>query len=145
MLKVRRAKKFDVVNINAVLASYGYQAIDESYINPRDIALVAVDSGKIIGFLWIGLMRQNKQGYIDCFAVSGAYSGKGVGNLLAKAALEACRKLNVSEVFGIIANGEFHDRSAINALKMALASDGLSYTQVRGSIPHMIAEINGRT
>ena len=146
-MQIRRPKRHEVSRINELFAMYGLRPIEPSHINHRDVSLVAEDGDKIVGFLWVGLMRQNKEGYINHFIVDKGYSKKGVGKRLAMTALETVKKLGVEEVFGIIAHDEFYERSAFNSLRMAIGSDGLVYTQVKAQIKHMEKELgvsNGR-
>lgn len=143
-LVVRRAKRFEISKINELVAKVGMQTIDQSYINHRDVGIIAEYDNKIIGFLWLGLMRQNKLCYIDYFIVDKAFEKKGVGKSLAQFALEIASKMGVDQVFGIIANGESHDKSAFNALRMALSSDGNVYTQIKGHMRHVLSELRSK-
>lgn len=141
---IKRATHSDIPAIRYLLMTNGAKMVLEDYhINKRDIALQArdKDTGALVGFLWIGLMAKNQLGYLDKFVVDKAYSGKGIGNMLAKAALEECLKQKVRQVFGIIKQDEYHDKSCVNALKMAMGSDAKPYTYVMTDIDHCVKEL----
>lgn len=140
-MQIRRAKRRDLEGINALLNGYAFHTLDRSYINHRDISIVAEDNKRIVGFLWVGLMRQNKQGYIDHFVVDPVYTHKKVGKQLAVEALAVSLKLGVEEVFGIIAKGKHFDKSGFNALRMAIGSDGHEYVRVRAQLKHVVSEL----
>lgn len=144
MITIKRAKKHQIPQINKVLEEYNYTTIDASYINARDIALVAVDNKRVVGFVWAGLMRQNTVGYIGCIAISRSYAGQGVHHMLAKSMLERGTKLGVKECFGVIPDTPYHDKAAVGALKMAMGSDGYTYTLVKGKIQNMVSELKGQ-
>jgi N-acetylglutamate synthase-like GNAT family acetyltransferase len=148
-MNIRRAKKSDLSAIKDLMALYGNKmSVEGHHINHRDVSLVAVtDEGQIIGFVWAGLMAQNKVAYLDKFTIHPEYAKKGVGQKLALKALEIGKKLGVQDVFGIIKRDAYHDKSAINALKMAFSADREPYTFVRTNVNFMISELeakNGR-
>lgn len=139
-MRARKARPRDYSEIEALLQRHRMTA-DPSLINHRDVALVAFDGDRIIGFLWVGLMAKNQMGYIDKFVVSSEYAGKGVGHELAQAALKECVKRGVREVHGFIREDASHYACGFNALKMAMASDGLPYTYVRGQLDFIVSEL----
>lgn len=132
MILISRAKKEDLPAIQHLMRMYGNKCqVEKEHLNHKDIALQArLDSGELVGFLWVGLMANNSLGYIDKFAVDSNYSGKKIGNQLAHAMLKEVNKRKVKQVFGIIKQDQYHDKSAINALKMAIRSDVTPYTYV---------------
>lgn len=137
-----KATKGDLPAIRYLLNQYGKMIIGPEHLGHRDISICARNSeGAVIGFLYIGVMAQNTVGYIDKFCVDPAAKGKGVGNLLAKAAFTACQKRGVKEVFGVIRQDEHHDKSAMNALKMAFGAHPESYTYVCADLAHMASEL----
>jgi N-acetylglutamate synthase-like GNAT family acetyltransferase len=138
---IRRAKRADLAQINQLLNTYGLSTIDRSFVNHRDVALVAEIDGKVVGFVWAGLMRQNKTAYIDYFTVSKELSKQGVGHTLARETLTLFNKLGVERAFGVIERDEFHDKSAFNALKMGMYAQERPYTYVYGFIPHSCKEL----
>lgn len=137
---IRRAKRADLANINTLLSTYGLQTIDNSYINHRDICLVAEAEGEIVGLVWAGLMRSNKYAYVDYFTVRADLAHKGVGNALARECLAKMHKLGVERAFGMIKQDKWHDKSAFNALKMGMYSDEAPFTYVYGSVEHSARE-----
>jgi N-acetylglutamate synthase-like GNAT family acetyltransferase len=148
-MNVRRAKKTDLGGIQELMALYGHKmTVEGHHINHRDVSLVAVtDDGQIVGFVWAGLMAQNKVAYLDKFVVHPEHAGKKVGHALALKAFEIGKKLGVQDVFGIIKRDAYHDKSAINALKMAFSADREPYTFVRTNLDFMMSELedkNGR-
>jgi N-acetylglutamate synthase-like GNAT family acetyltransferase len=138
---IRRAKRADITKINSLLQSYGLATIDQSYINHRDLCLVAEEGSEIVGFVWAGLMRQNKTAYLDYFTVSREQSKKGVGAALAKEMLLLFKKVGVERAFGVIQQDEFHDKSAFNALRMGMYAMERPFTYVYGSVPHSTREL----
>lgn len=140
---ISTATKQDIPAIQYLLASYGSKlSLDPALINNKDIALQARDeSGKLIGFLWVGLMAKNTLGYMDKFCVDKDYSKKGVGKALALALKDRLVKRRVKTVFGIIRQDQYHDKSAMNALRMAVGGDQISYTYVIADVAHAIQEL----
>lgn len=121
---------------------YGKMDVGPEHINSKDIALCARDkSGALVGFLFLGLMAQNKVGYLDKFCVDPDHTKKGVGNALARAAFQAATKRGVREVFGVIRQDQYHEQSAVNALKMAFGAHKESYTYVCADLRHMASEL----
>lgn len=142
-MHVHKATKQDFPAIHFLMSRYGKMTVQPEHLNSKDITLCARDdSGKLVGFLYIGLMAQGTVGYIDKFAVDPEYAGKGVGQLLAKEALKACLKRGVREVFGVIRQDQFHEKSAMNALKMAFSAHKEPYTYVSAQLQHMVAELS---
>jgi N-acetylglutamate synthase-like GNAT family acetyltransferase len=138
---IRRAKRTDLAKINSLLNTYGLQTIDLTYINHRDVCLVAEVDGNIVGFVWAGLMRQNKAAYLDYFTVSKDHAKQGIGQALAAATLKHFARIGVERAFGVIERDEFHDRSAVNALKMGMFAQERPYTYVYGFVNHSAKEL----
>jgi GNAT superfamily N-acetyltransferase len=125
-----------------LLQKYGKLVATESLFNHRDIALQArLDSGELVGFLWVGLMAKGTLGYIDKFCVDPAYAGKGVGTALAMGMKEELVKRKVKTVFGLIQQDEYHEKSAMNALKSAMGAHKLPYTFVEADVAHAVEEL----
>lgn len=141
MVLIVRPKIQDLPGIQTLALNRGNMSVGQEHLNRRDIALVAKDASKIVGFLWIGLMAGNSMAYIDKFTVAQNYAGRGVGHALASAALMACKKRGVTEVHGFIRQDASHAASSMNALKMALGADSHPYTYVRGQINFIEAEL----
>lgn len=140
---IRRAKRNDLKAINQLRNQYGMPSIDKSHINHRDVAIVAQDGPLIVGYMWAGLMRQNKMAYIDNVVVSRDYAKQGTVPKMYQYALEIGQKIGVQEIFGIIAKGDFFERAAYNALRTAVGSDGKEYVQVRAHLPTILKELRG--
>lgn len=144
MIQINRAKKQDLAAINELINSYGrIPPILPEYLNNRDLALKAVDTetGAIVGFCWGGLMAQNTVIYIDKVVVNPNYTRKKISQTLYKQLLSRALKLGVRLGFGVIKHDQFHDKSAMNALKMAFAADDAPYTYVYGQPEHMVKEL----
>jgi GNAT superfamily N-acetyltransferase len=137
---IARAKTCELAAIRRLLSCAGME-LGAEHLNRRDIALVAKDADRVVGFLWIGLMAGHKVAYIDKFVVAAEARGRGVGNALAQAALAECKKRGVKEVHGFIRQDTSHAASSMNALKMALGADPHPYTYVRGQINFIEAEL----
>lgn len=143
MFSISRAKPADLDAIRYLLSRYGSKLVVlPEHINHRDVALQARhnDTGELVGFLWCGLMAKNKIGYIDKFTVSPEFSKHGIGNLMALRLLQELVKIGVKQVFGIIKHDEYTDKSAMNALKLAMASDG-TYMHVYADIKNSLLEM----
>lgn len=144
-MNIRKALPADLPAIQELTGKFG-MPVSEAHINNRDISLVArATDGSLVGFLFCGLMAKNTTGYIDKFCVDPTYRKKGVGNALAMACLSELAKRKVRSAFGLIKQDEAHDASAINALKMAMGSDGKPYTYVHGDVLNTIKELKGLT
>lgn len=142
MIEIRRAKSYHLSDIHVLCNQYGYETVDKNCINNKDLSIVALDDKAVIGFLWCGLMANQKLGYISHFLVDAKYTKKGVGNLMAKRLYELCKLKKVEKVFGIIQQREYHDKSAMNALKMAMKGDLYPYTYVYANI-HEVEKVLG--
>jgi predicted N-acetyltransferase YhbS len=115
--------------------------ITENYINDNDLMIVAEDEEKIIGCLFVGAMAGGDLVYLDKFHIVPAYAKQGVGGLMSIWAIKESNRRGFKHAFGIIQHDDYHDASAINALKAALGSDGKLYTYVIGNVPFMASEI----
>ena len=143
-MQIRRAKINDLHAIKHLLQQYAKCDIEPYHLNKRDIALVAyADSGELIGFVWAGLMAGNKVAYVDKVAVAPGYTGKGVCQALYKEAIKLGAKVGVKEVQGIIRRDQYHDKSAMNALKCAFGADELPYTFVYTDLNKIQKELGG--
>lgn len=140
---IRRAKKEDLPQIDALMNLYGLMTISPEHINKRDVSLVAETQDKlIIGFLWMGVMAKNTLGYIDKVTVHRDYNKQGISQKLFKALTPWVKRLGIQQILGFIRQDEFHNQSVVNALKMAVTSDGYPYTHVLVSVPNTLAELN---
>lgn len=81
--EIRRAKRKDIPKTSH---------LDASHINHRDICLVAECDGRIIGSVFAGLMRQNKQAYLEVH-------GEARQELITEALLKM-KKLGVESICG---------------------------------------------
>lgn len=132
MIRVIRATKKHVRGLEHLFLEIGKFKFDANRINNRDLSLVAVDNGLVVGFMWVGLMANNTVGYVDWYSVMPSYRRKGVGKLLAAKTIPLCQKKKVQYVFGIIKHDEFHSASGGNALQLGGAGiDPVAYTLVR--------------
>ena len=142
---IRKATKRDLNAINALQGLYGKMTVDPKLINHRDISLVAISSSPdadLLGFVWGGLMAGNSLMYIDKVVVHPGASGRGVLNALYRELFERGLKIGVKTGIGLIKRDKYHDKSAINALKMAFAADPIPYTYVFGDTAHMVSELS---
>lgn len=140
-MQIRRPLKKDIADINLLLDRYELATITEAQLNSRDISLVVDDCETIVGFIWVGLMSKNTLGYVDHYCIDEAYGGKGLGHKLAIKALKVAKKKGVRRVSGIIRPTQWHDKSAINALKMAMASYPYQVTYVYADIQNSAKEL----
>lgn len=134
MIEIRRAKPYHIPDIHKLCNQYAYETVDKDCINNKDISIVALDDQTVIGFMWCGLMSNQKLGYISHFMVDAKYAKQGIGQLLYKRLYSVCKLKKVEKVFGIIAQDEYHDRAAMNALKMAGKGYATPYTYVYASL-----------
>ena len=120
-MRVRRANKNDLPGINTLSLKYGWGELPPEFLNRRDIAIVALDDDNIVrGFIWAGLMAQNKCGYIDWFMVDPNLASKGVGHMLCHRLVVVANKLKVNYLLANVQHNQYHDQSAVNALKIGL-------------------------
>lgn len=144
MLLISRARKQDLPAIHELMRLYGSKMqVGSEHLNNRDIALQARNAnGELVGFVWAGLMAQNTLAYIDKVAIRPDYAKQGVSQLLYHELFKLGARRGVKEVFGIIRQDQYHDKAAVNALKMAFGADSLPYTYVRAQMAHVQAELN---
>jgi len=139
---IRRAISSDLAAIQQLLKEHSGHPIGPEHLNKRDIALVARGTdGSLAGFIWCGLMAKNTTGYIACFCVHPDWRGKGVGAALGKRVMQEAARQGATYVFGAIREGASHDASAVNALKIGMASDPVPCTYVYASVPKALHEI----
>lgn len=143
---IRRALPKHSDEINRLVTRYAMPTVTPAYFNNKDIALVALDDDKVVGFVWCGMMAGGEKGLVDYFVVNPEYSGKGVGYKLAlKMQKVLSRKGKDAIVSGFIRQDEHHDRSGMNALKLAMGADDYNYTHVYTSVNYSLKETaNGR-
>lgn len=145
-MDVRLAHRQDFDAIVSLLNEYGKFTITPRHINHRDISIIAYSpEGQCIGFLWAGLMAGNTVAYIDKFCVKKEFNGNRLGKRMAIRAMQEGVKRGVREVFGIIRQDDYHDKSAMNALKSAIGADTLPYTFVRADLNYMVSEMKTLT
>lgn len=142
MYRIKRANIQHILCINELLINSNLSSITPDHLNGKDLAIAVFDEDKLIGFLWVGLMAKNTLGWIDYFVIHPDYRTQGVGELLAKRALELGKQKGVKRAIAAIGHHEFHSASAMNALKMAMIAEPIPYTFIKGNIDHMIKEIN---
>lgn len=142
MITVKRARKEDFNAIHALLGQYGKMSITPEHLQGRDIALQARDAeGKVVGFVWAGLMANDTVAYVDKVSVAPECAKKQVSQALYKRLFEIALKRGVRQAFGIIRHDAYHDRAAMNALKMAFGADKEPYTYVSGDLMQMHADL----
>ncbi len=141
MTRIRRAYQADLDDINSLLEGYSINPVTRDCINDKDIAVVACEAKRVVGFVWCGLMAKNTVGYLANFVVAQDCAGSGVGERLLKHTLEVLKKKSVKQVFGTIKQDEYHDKSAYNALKIAMGADKLPHTYVTGNVQKMVQEV----
>lgn len=145
MIIVRTATKQDLNEIQVLLGKYdNIMQVNSEHLNNYDVALQArLDSGELVGFIWCGLMANKTLGYVDKFVVDPKYANQKVGLLLCQTLTKTLLTLGIKEAIGYIRQDEYHDKSALNALKTVMKTDRVSYTQVsakRDSVLKMIKE-----
>ena len=142
-MRLHRAEKQDLPAIQELLATYGSgMTISPEHLTKRDIALCARDaSGALVGFVFFGLMAAGTIAYTDKFCVAKTHAKQGVGKALLQEAFRLGRKRGVKQVIGFIKRDEYHDRSAINALRMAVGGSLVPYTMVEAQLSHMQSEL----
>lgn len=141
MILIRRAYESDLIAINQLAVLYGYDPITRETLNKKDLSILAINDEVVLGFLWCGLMNKNTLGYLDHFLVHPHCTKKGLGNKLAQRMRTLCKIKGVQKVFGIIAQSKFHDKSAMNALKMAMGAHSMPYTYVSTQIERSYQEV----
>lgn len=140
---ISRCHKSDLPAIQYLMHLYGNKCVvGPEHINKKDIALQArLESGELIGFIWVGLMANNTIGYFDKVAVDPAHSGKGVINALYRESFKVLYHKGVKQVFGIIRHDAYHLKSCKAALRMGLGGDPVSYTHVFANMNFIKSEL----
>lgn len=142
MINLYRATKQDLPAVSELLNTYGKQSIYPEMLNNKDIAIQARDeTGTCVGFIWCGLMAQNTVGYIDMFTVHPDHANKGIGKMLAQALMDTCLKRRVRSVFGVIKHDQYHNKSAMNALRYAMAAYPDNFTFVYADVRNSALEV----
>lgn len=143
MICIKPAYKDDMRAIQRLLDYSGKCTITPEHFNHKDIALQArnMETGEVLGFVWAGLMAKNTIMYIDKAAVHPEHSKKQILNKLYKELLKEVLRLNVKHVFGIIRLDQWHDRSAVNALKMGSKLDPFKYSYFYSNIDELPQEV----
>lgn len=142
MISIKRASRADFPAVVHLMQQSGKMIIEPCHFNNRDIAIQArADDGSLVGFVWCGVMCSGQLGYIDKFAVDVEYRKMGLGNLLALHMLKEMAKRGIRRAIGCIKTDEYHEASAMNALKTAMAADKLPYTYVYGDVQNSIQEL----
>lgn len=76
---IKRASKEDIPAIRYLLSQSGKFTFLDSCINKRDLSFCARDeSGVLAGFVWCGLMANNRIAHIDYLCVSPNYAKVGI-------------------------------------------------------------------
>ena len=75
----------------------------ESLENEKTTALVAIDNGKVIGYLLAEFKElphliRSKTAYVANFGVSAAFRNNGIGKQLMNAFLDICKENNIEEI-----------------------------------------------
>lgn len=131
-MRVRRAKARDLAKIAELCTSCGFNAPNDKVINSQDIAIIAEDGTKAIGFLWCGLMAKNSIGFVDFFIVHPDHRGQKVGEAIGQQLIKISNLKKVDLIIGTVRHDEFHDFSVANGRKIGLAPEPSSYTLITG-------------
>lgn len=139
MILISRCKLVDLGSIKDLLSMYGKKVeITSNHINKRDIALQArLETGELVGFVWGGMLANKTIGYLDKVVIHPDHHHKGILNLLYKELFKQAYQAGVREMFGIIRQDEYHDASAVQALRMAVGADAVSYTYTVANLDKM--------
>lgn len=143
MIIVRNAKKSDLPAIEELLRVYSKFSVTDKYVNHRDMSFVAYDGPRCVGFLWVGLMASNTVAYIDKFCIHPDYSRQGIAKKMGEMALLRGMKIGVRECFGVIKADDYHNKCALDALKMGMGAHKEQYTYVCADPSHMVQELGG--
>lgn len=142
MIYITRAIKSDLPAIQDLMLKYGNKCIVESYhLNKKDIALQArLETGELVGFVYCGLLAEGKVAYMDKVTIDPMHHKKGILISLYSELFKRAYRRGVKEVTGFIRHDEYHNASCVQALKMGLGADALSYTYVRAQLEFMKKE-----
>lgn len=121
MIKVIRATKKHYQEIVLLHEADKKVPPPASAINSRDLSFVAIAEGRLVGFVWVGLMAEGTIGYFAYFLVSAQFRNLGISNLLVGKAIAVCSKIGVKEVIGVIDNDQWHPMSVSPTTKVAKA------------------------
>jgi N-acetylglutamate synthase-like GNAT family acetyltransferase len=141
MATIKRARSEHIPAVNELARMYGLPDVPESLINNHDIALVAVQDGRTVGFIWCGLMGRKEIGYVDFYLVASDVAKSGVGRALGLEVIRRAKNMGVRTLIGSIRRDEWHEKSAMNALKCAFGADPIPHTSLMGDVEHMAKEL----
>jgi len=131
-MKIRRARKSDLTQINELCQTCRWTGITQPFINKRDLSLVVIDENQVVGFMWVGLMANGTVGYQDWYLVHPDHARKGVGTELAKRMTSIAKKKGVDVLFAHVEPTPSHDKVLINSKKIGMKSMPNKYTMLIG-------------
>ncbi len=132
---IQRAKRFHLNGINALIAQYRMSPLKPEYLNHRDIGVVAVDdSGKVVGFTWLGLMAGNKMAFSDYSLVDPTHAKSGIAVGMFKFGIEKLKKVGCDLIVASCRRDDHHDRLIASAQKIGMVFDSVPYTAMYGSV-----------
>jgi len=141
-MQIRLARKSDYPAVVELLKEHGKFSVTRKHLNHRDISVIVyADTGECIGYLYCGLMAGNSVAYMDKFTIHSSVNGQHLGHKMALFAVREGLKRGVREIFGIIKQDAYHDKSAVNALKVGIGSDKEPYTYVRADLRLMVEDL----
>lgn len=135
-----RAKTKHLAGINALISFYNLAPITEDFIK-YDISIIAEDKGKIVGFIWCGLMANRKLGYIDYFTVHPEYASTGIGRALGTQLVRIAKNKGVDLTISIIERGQYHDKSVSSAQHIGLQPATAAFTAMAGKVEVMSTKL----
>lgn len=139
MVYISKATKQDLPAIDELLSKYdSIMRISPSYLNKRDVSLQARDeSGKLVGFVWAGLLANRTLAYVDMAVIHPDHHHKGILLKLYRELFKICYSLGVKDMLGVIRHDQYHDASGIQALRLGVGADSQNYTLVKANLEVM--------
>ena len=136
-MKIRRARKSDLKQINNLCQLCSWTGLSSDFINKRDLSLVVVDDKKILGFMWVGIMANGTVGYQDWYLVHPELAGKGVGLALAQRMADVAKKKGVEILFAHVEPTPSAEKVLRNSEKIGMKVMPKQYTLLLGLTKEM--------
>jgi N-acetylglutamate synthase-like GNAT family acetyltransferase len=137
---ISRASKQDLPAIKELLHQYAKFTVEAYHLTKRDLAFMArLESGELVGFMWVGLMANNKIAYVDKVTIHPKFHKQGILQKLYAEAFKQAFMRGVEFAEGYIRQDQFHEASGVQALRMAFGGDSLPYTRVFAQVQFIAA------
>jgi len=117
---ISRATKSDIPAIEHLLAPSGKFLFSKRAINKVDLAYqVRNEEGRLVGFIWCGLMAGKSVGYIDHFCIAPDYAKQGIAQGLWDHLYKEVKARGIKYLLGNTANDDHQIKTMVGLSKAA--------------------------